>query len=114
VTVPWKETVYNRDRLFAEVWERPLRDVAKDDAVSDVALANMCRKLRVPLPTRGYWARRAAGKGTGGRPSLDPLKPGELGERVVTKRLHACWLVRYDHGLPDPPIGSFISHTERF
>ena len=41
--------------------------------VSDVCLARVCRLLRVPLPGRGYWAKRAAGKTTKKRPPLLPL-----------------------------------------
>ena len=35
----------------------PMRTPAKDYGVSDVALAKTCRKLLVPVPGRGYWAR---------------------------------------------------------
>jgi hypothetical protein len=41
--------------------------------VSDVALAKTCRKLEIPLPGRGYWAKLAAGKHLKPRPPLTAL-----------------------------------------
>ena len=50
--------------------------VAQRYYVSGVALGKVCRKLRVPLPGRGCWARKRAGQ-TLKRPALPPLKKGE-------------------------------------
>jgi hypothetical protein len=61
--VPWKSVVHKRSDLYTEVWQEPVRSIAKKYVISDVALARICRKLDVPLPGRGYWARRAAGSG---------------------------------------------------
>jgi hypothetical protein len=36
--------------------------VSKRDGISDVGLAKVCRKLDIPVPPRGYWARIAHGK----------------------------------------------------
>lgn len=44
------------------VWERPAIDVARELGISDVALGKLCRRLQVPKPPRGYWAKIAAGK----------------------------------------------------
>ncbi|MDT8068597.1 MAG: hypothetical protein ROO76_10585 [Terriglobia bacterium] len=38
--------------------------VAERFGVSDVALAKTCRKLKVPVPGRGYWAKKANGHPT--------------------------------------------------
>ena len=61
---------YNRDRLYDEVWRKPVRDVVKNYGVSDVAIAKTCRKLCIPLPGRGYWAKKKAGKPVPERPTL--------------------------------------------
>src|SRR5216683_8442151 len=53
---------YNRSELYERVWSEPIRDVAKQHGVSDVWLAKICRALRVPLPGRGYWAKKNAGR----------------------------------------------------
>lgn len=51
-----------RDELFKQVWERPMTKVAADYCISDVALRKVCIKHRIPVPGRGYWAKKAAGK----------------------------------------------------
>ena len=38
--------------------------VSKRYGISDVMLKKICKKLDVPTPQRGYWAKRAAGKPT--------------------------------------------------
>ena len=58
-----------RQQLYDLVWSKPVRDVAKDFGMSDVALAKRCRAVRVPIPPRGYWAKVAAGQ----RPRRTPL-----------------------------------------
>lgn len=53
---------YERAKLYEEVWTEPVRTVAKRYGISGVALAKICRKLKVPVPGRGYWAEKQAGK----------------------------------------------------
>jgi hypothetical protein len=52
----------SREDLYELVWSKPMMELAKDFGLSDVALAKRCRKLGVPVPGRGYWARVAAGQ----------------------------------------------------
>jgi hypothetical protein len=54
--------VWNREKLYGEVWEQPLIKLAKEYGISAVALGKVCRKLKIPLPGRGYWARMKFGK----------------------------------------------------
>jgi hypothetical protein len=54
--------VYERETLYKEVWAEPVKIVAQRYGVSDVALAKTCRKLAIPLPGRGYWARLRSGQ----------------------------------------------------
>ena len=51
----------SREELFTLIWERPATEVAKELGISDVALGKLCRRLQVPKPPRGYWARVQAG-----------------------------------------------------
>lgn len=55
---------WNRRELYNLVWAQPMRKVAEQFGVSDVALAKTCRKLKVPVPGRGYWAKKANGHPT--------------------------------------------------
>ena len=63
----------SRQDLYELVWSKPISDLAKDFGLSDVALAKRCRKLGIPVPGRGYWARVSAGQS----PRRSPLKPRE-------------------------------------
>lgn len=59
----WKEPeYYDRDKLYNEVWEQPVTKVAEQYGVSDVAIAKVCRKMRVPVPGRGYWRKLQTGQ----------------------------------------------------
>jgi hypothetical protein len=55
---------WNRDELYAEVWEQPLVKLAPKYGISAVALGKVCRKLQIPIPGRGYWAKKEFGKPT--------------------------------------------------
>jgi hypothetical protein len=61
---------YNREELFAKVWATPMQELAKEYGVSDVALAKACKRRGLPVPGRGYWAKKAAGKPVPERPPL--------------------------------------------
>jgi hypothetical protein len=56
------ETRVSREELYEKVWTEPVRTVVKGFGVSDVALAKQCKKLKIPLPGRGYWSKKTAGK----------------------------------------------------
>ena len=75
--MPGEPIIYQRGVLYEEVWAEPMRDVAVRYGVSDVALAKTCRKLGVPVPGRGYWAKHKVGKA----PERTPLPPLPEGER---------------------------------
>jgi hypothetical protein len=53
---------YDRDKLYNEVWENPVTKVAEQYGVSDVAIAKVCRKMRIPVPGRGYWRKLQTGQ----------------------------------------------------
>lgn len=53
---------YERDKLYEEVCSEPVTAVAKRYGVSDVAIHKACKRLQVPVPPRGYWARLSAGQ----------------------------------------------------
>lgn len=51
-----------RDELFELVWSKPTSQAARELGISDVGLANICRRMGVPKPGRGYWVKRASGQ----------------------------------------------------
>lgn len=71
---------WNRDELYEEAWSIPMKTLAKKYGISDVGLAKVCRKLSIPLPGRGYWAKKEAGQNVE-HLSLPPLK-----EKIVLQK----------------------------
>jgi len=53
---------HDRVKLYNEVWAEPVTTVAKRYGVSDVAIHKLCKRLEVPVPPPGYWAKVKAGK----------------------------------------------------
>lgn len=53
---------YSRREFYDLVWSKPITHIAKDFALSDVAIHKICRKHEIPTPPPGYWAKRNAGK----------------------------------------------------
>jgi hypothetical protein len=53
---------WDRDSLYEEVWATPMAKLAKKYGISDVGLAKVCRKLAIPVPGRGYWAKKEVGQ----------------------------------------------------
>ncbi|ADL50594.1 hypothetical protein [Clostridium cellulovorans] len=51
-----------RETLYNEVWTEPMVTVATRYGISDSVLRRNCRRLGIPLPTSGYWAKLKAGK----------------------------------------------------
>ena len=64
-----------RDQLYDAIWSKPTTAVAKEYGISDVAVAKICKKLNVPKPKLGYWAKKQHGKRVRQTP-LPQLKPG--------------------------------------
>src|SRR5690349_14522999 len=56
------DRTFTRQELYDLVWSQPMRALAHQIGISDVALAKHCKKANVPVPPRGYWARKQTGK----------------------------------------------------
>jgi hypothetical protein len=46
-----------RQRLYDQVWSKPLRQLTKEYGMSDVGLSKLCRRHNIPLPSAGYWMK---------------------------------------------------------
>lgn len=66
---------FTRQALYDLVWSEPMKTVAATIGISDVALAKACRRACIPVPERGYWAKKQAGR-SANRPELPPRFPG--------------------------------------
>src|SRR5262245_66546439 len=70
-----------RRDLFERVWAEPIQKLSKEYGLSDVGLAKVCRRYDIPIPPRGYWAKKQAGKRVS-KPALPPEAPKGYGDRV--------------------------------
>ena len=92
-----------RERLYEQVWVTPMSRLARDYGVSDSALAKTCRKLGVPLPPRGHWAKLQHGKKVPPRPPLP--KEGKDGRETATVTRTAPI---QEPGPPDPVVDKVV------
>ncbi|WP_186119555.1 hypothetical protein [Burkholderia gladioli] len=53
---------FERQALYEEVWADPVSTVSKRYGMSDNGLRKICKKLGVPLPPLGHWAKLRAGQ----------------------------------------------------
>ncbi len=57
-----KTATFTRKELYDRVWHTPMQQLAKELGVSEVGLAKTCRRHRIPVPPRGYWAKKRRGR----------------------------------------------------
>jgi hypothetical protein len=74
-------TTVTREELYEQVWTTPMLRLAVQYGVSNVALGKTCRRLNIPTPGRGYWARLAAGEKLK-RPPLPKASPQQAWVRL--------------------------------
>ena len=93
--------ILDRNKLYEEVWAEPMTKVSKRYQISDVALAKICKKLDIPVPERGYWARVTHGqklkqaplpersKDTPQQSEVHPVPPPQWKESIQAASLEA-------------------------
>ena len=77
---------FDREGLYELVWSEPVSKLAPQFGLSGVGFAKMCKRLGVPLPNRGFWARKQAGQSPR-RPPLPKAKSGQ-DQKVQLRRLN--------------------------
>ncbi len=80
-----------REKLYKEVWDAPLTTVAKRYDMSDNGLRKHLKRLGIPLPRAGYWAKIKAGQKID-KPGLPPVQ-GDL-----KKYVHG-YIIKYKSGI---------------
>ena len=104
-TVNGERNTYNREKLYEEVWAKPVVEVAVQYGVSDVAIHKICKSLNVPVPPRGYWAKLRAGEKMK-KPPL-PIAKGAM-EKIGTRTFEG---VKFSN-ISSLPL-SFLSESEK-
>ncbi len=74
---------YNRDEIYEKVWKMPLPEVAKEYGITDFTLRKTCERLWIPVPGRGYWARKAANQPVVSPPPLPKVQVLRRMKRVI-------------------------------
>lgn len=49
--------VLEREKLYEEIWNIKMKDLAKSYGISEASLRKYCRQLNVPFPQSGYWTK---------------------------------------------------------
>lgn len=78
--------VISREDLYALVWSEPMSHLAVRFGMSDVGLAQACARMLVPVPGRGYWAKKEVGRSP--RPTRLPTLPANSGDDKRELRVH--------------------------
>ena len=100
---------FSRKELYDLIWSQPMRTVASSVGISDVALAKQCKKANIPVPNRGYWARKKAGKPTI-QVALPPRFPGasdRVGGPAYRDHYYGSDWPKKFRELPVPPVPTF-------
>jgi hypothetical protein len=79
------DTIVSREELYALVWQTPVIRIAEQFGLSGNGLAKICRRLDVPYPTRGWWAKKAAGHNVRQLPLPKP-RPGTPNAASIVRR----------------------------
>ena len=74
---------FTREKLYDLVWSEPMSTLSATFDISDVGLAKKCRRLDIPYPGRGYWAKKAAGQ----RVKRTPLPALPAGSSIPYRRI---------------------------
>lgn len=76
---------FDREGLYELVWSEAVSKLAPQFGLSGVGFAKICKRLGVPLPNRGFWARKQAGQS----PRRSPLPKAKAGQdrEVQLRRL---------------------------
>jgi hypothetical protein len=98
----------SREELYEKIWSIPGSKLAKEFGISDVALAKICRKFRIPKPSRGYWARPEMGRKLSKPPLPSAPNPsGKIGFDVEANEAR-----RAEWAIPQPNKEEITVETE--
>jgi hypothetical protein len=101
------ETSLTREELYNRVWATPMRKLAMEFGLSDVGLAKICKKHKIPRPSRGYWAKVENGKAA----KRWPLRPVDDASLALVRVRHVVKRVETPQIMiaHDPEIATLIT-----
>jgi hypothetical protein len=80
-----KKDKFTRRELYDAVWSKPVDKLAAEFGISGRGLGKLCERHGVPVPPRGYWAKKVAGKRVV-RPPLIEIEAGSGSEISISIR----------------------------
>lgn len=117
----------SREELYDQVWAEPMSKVVVRYSVSTNYLSRICKRMNVPRPGRGYWAKHKVGdappapplpnarpgnelewvpnRGFSGRELKDPKPPGNRTRRKTRRRV--------DHPETHPLVAEAKEHFKK-
>ena len=75
---------FTREDLYEAIFSEAVQKVAQALGISDVSLAKICKKLNVPRPSRGFWAKSPALRKILKKP-LPPLAEGQASVSSISQ-----------------------------
>lgn len=76
-----------REELYKKVWETSRLQLQNEFGISNVAINKRCKKLEIPRPPRGYWAKLKAGQNPEKVPLPKLPEPLEFKQAKVAKSI---------------------------
>jgi len=73
----------SREELYTQVWRKPITHIAKEYGISDSAIIKICKKMDIPRPRPGHWAKIKHGQIIKQTP-LSKLKKSGIEEYTIT------------------------------
>ena len=78
-----------RLEMYGLVWSEPMQNLAEKFSLSDRGLAKICAAANIPVPARGYWAKKQAGKSVT-QIKLPPRALGQSGSVHIGSGYHSA------------------------
>jgi hypothetical protein len=102
----------SRQELYKQVWETPMMRLGKQYGISGNGLKKICRRLKIPFPPPGYWAKLQFGKPV----KLTPLPDADVNtpeheRRMVEDRRDR---IRWGTSVPTKPVTKLERRQQRF
>jgi hypothetical protein len=92
-----------RRELYDNVWRTPVEVLARRWGLSDRGLAKLCDRHGIPVPPRGYWARKKAGKAAVRTPLIEIGNSTPADDRIRVSK-HAAVPSQADCNTPADPF----------
>ena len=106
-----------RQQLHDRVWTTPTDKLAGELGLSGRGLGKLCARHDIPVPPRGYWAKKAAGKRVSHRHRAKMLRHAPLMKGLGIPHIRGGrWSLAPTQKLPEIPSqkgGAHVSPKNR-